>query len=148
MGKRTSVYLSDGLYDAWRASGVPLSELVRQALDAGRDDLALRIGRAALGAIGHATTGGTATEVPSPAYATSGGTGTTHGGTAGPGEVKAAATKKAAASSPVAADLAGIPLTVASALPKPRRCTHPGKRSVGGWCKECDHLVQPGGSWA
>ena len=30
----------------------------------------------------------------------------------------------------------------------PRRCTHPGKRSVGGYCNECDHLIQPGGTWA
>jgi len=59
-------------------------------------------------------------------------------------EMSAPATKPA----PVAAELAGIPLTVASALPKPRRCTHPGKRSVGGYCKECDHLIQPGGTWA
>lgn len=148
MGKRTSVYLSDGLYEAWRASGVPLSELVRQALDAGEDSLALRVGRAALNAAGHATRGGTATEVPSPAHATSGGTSTTPSGTPEPGETKTAATKKAPAVAPVAADLAGIPLTVASALPKPRRCTHAGKRSVGGWCKDCDHLIEPGGAWA
>lgn len=28
------------------------------------------------------------------------------------------------------------------------RCVHPGKRSVGGFCKECDHLILPGGDWA
>ena len=154
MGKRTSVYLSDALYEAWRASGVPLSELVRQALDAGRDDLALRIGRAALGAMeatGYATPGGTtATEVPLAGHATPGGTGTTPSGTSEPGTVKTAATKRSAPNRPAAepAELAGIPLTVASALPRPQRCTHPGKRSVGGWCKDCDHLIEPGGKWA
>ena len=44
--------------------------------------------------------------------------------------------------------LPDVPLTVASALPKPRRCSHPGKRSVGGWCPDCDHLIKPGGIWA
>jgi hypothetical protein len=39
-------------------------------------------------------------------------------------------------------------LQVASDLPKPKRCTHPGKRSVGGYCTDCDHLILPGGGWA
>lgn len=30
----------------------------------------------------------------------------------------------------------------------PRRCSHPGKRSVGGWCPDCDHLILTGGTWA
>lgn len=30
----------------------------------------------------------------------------------------------------------------------PRRCPHPGKRSVGGWCPGCDHLILTGGAWA
>ena len=42
---------------------------------------------------------------------------------------------------PVIADL--VP---ASSLP--RRCSHPGKRSVGGYCHECDHRILPGGEWA
>jgi hypothetical protein len=47
-----------------------------------------------------------------------------------------------------ASPLAAAGLVPASSLPKPRRCSHPGKRSVGGWCKECDHLIEPGGAWA
>ena len=34
-GQKTSVYLSASLYAAWRASGVPLSELVRRGLELG-----------------------------------------------------------------------------------------------------------------
>ena len=34
MGVRTSVYLSDGLHAAVKASGLPLAELVRRGLDA------------------------------------------------------------------------------------------------------------------
>lgn len=26
-----------------------------------------------------------------------------------------------------------------------RRCTHPGKRVIGGYCPQCDAVVQPGG---
>ena len=167
MGKRTSVYLSDELHEAWRASGVPLAELVRQALSAGEDGLAIRIGHAALRlmtAAGHATpsgtgtaevpqsagtaNGGTATEVPPSAHATSSGTHATDGGTPAAAKGKTPRTRRAepAASLPLALSDAG--LTVASALPKPRRCNHPGKRSVGGFCPDCDHLIQPGGAWA
>ena len=35
MGLRTSVYLSDELAAMWRASGVPLAELIRRGLSAG-----------------------------------------------------------------------------------------------------------------
>ena len=28
-----------------------------------------------------------------------------------------------------------------------KRCNHPGKRSVGGYCPDCDHLIEPGGYW-
>jgi hypothetical protein len=30
MGTRTSIYLNDELHEAWKASGVPLAELVRR----------------------------------------------------------------------------------------------------------------------
>jgi hypothetical protein len=39
-------------------------------------------------------------------------------------------------------------LVPASSLPKPRRCNHPGKRSVGGWCPDCQHRILVGGEWA
>ena len=29
----------------------------------------------------------------------------------------------------------------------PRRCTHPGKRVIGGYCGECDRMIEPGGLW-
>ena len=35
MGRRTSVYLSDELDAMWKASGVPLGEIVRRGLAAG-----------------------------------------------------------------------------------------------------------------
>ena len=35
MGLRTSVYLSDELAAMWRASGVPLAEVIRRGLSAG-----------------------------------------------------------------------------------------------------------------
>jgi hypothetical protein len=35
MGLRTSVYLSDGLAAMWRASGLPLAEVIRRGLSAG-----------------------------------------------------------------------------------------------------------------
>jgi hypothetical protein len=44
--------------------------------------------------------------------------------------------------------LAAAGLVPASLLPKPRRCSHPGKRSVGGWCDDCDHRILIGGEWA
>lgn len=65
-----------------------------------------------------------------------------------PGKAKPRRAEPEAPAVTLPSSLAGVPLTVASALPKPRRCNHPGKRSVGGWCAECDHLIQPGGSWA
>ena len=44
MGLRTSVYLSDELAAMWRASGVPLAELIRRGLSAGGpvDEVTLR----------------------------------------------------------------------------------------------------------
>lgn len=43
MGKRTSVYLTDDLEAAWKASGAGLAELVRRGLDADApDERALR----------------------------------------------------------------------------------------------------------
>lgn len=167
MGLRTSVYLNDELAAKWRASGVPLAELVRQALEAGEDGLAFRVGRAALRAAGYATrvptatevpstaTSGTATQVPTPSGASHDGTSVVLGTDVVP-EVKAAAkgkarTRRAEPEAPAVAfpsSLAGVPLTVASALPQPRRCSHPGKRSVGGFCPDCDHLIKPGGAWA
>jgi hypothetical protein len=44
--------------------------------------------------------------------------------------------------------LAAAGLAPASSLPPPRRCRHPGKRLVGGYCKDCDHLIEAGGAWA
>ena len=41
-----------------------------------------------------------------------------------------------------------IPAGLAPASALPGRCTHPGKRSVGGYCRECDHLILSGGIWA
>lgn len=38
MGKRTSIYLSDELAEAVRASGVPIAELVRRGLEASRPE--------------------------------------------------------------------------------------------------------------
>ena len=44
MGLRTSVYLSGELAAMWRASGVPLAELIRRGLSAGGpvDEVTLR----------------------------------------------------------------------------------------------------------
>jgi len=28
-----------------------------------------------------------------------------------------------------------------------QRCAHPGTRLIGGFCRECDHLIEPGGYW-
>ena len=44
MGLRTSVYLSDELAAMWRASGVPLAEVIRRGLSAGGpvDEVTLR----------------------------------------------------------------------------------------------------------
>lgn len=28
-----------------------------------------------------------------------------------------------------------------------KRCTHRGYRQIGGFCHECDHLIEPGGYW-
>ena len=39
-------------------------------------------------------------------------------------------------------------LMPASSLPKSRRCTHQGTRTIGGYCKECDHRILSGGAWA
>ena len=44
---------------------------------------------------------------------------------------------------PPSAAMAG--LVPASSLPRPARCTHAGKRLVGGWCRDCDAMVEPGG---
>jgi hypothetical protein len=38
MGSKTSVYLSDELHEAVKASGVPLAELVRRGLEASTPD--------------------------------------------------------------------------------------------------------------
>jgi len=38
-------------------------------------------------------------------------------------------------------------LAVPFVEPAPRRCTHPGTRIIGGYCKECDHMIEPGGLW-
>jgi hypothetical protein len=27
------------------------------------------------------------------------------------------------------------------------RCPHPGKRVIGGWCGDCDRMIEPGGYW-
>jgi hypothetical protein len=46
------------------------------------------------------------------------------------------------------AEASGVPLVTASQLPRPARpprCAHPGTRVIGGYCKECDRLVGPGG---
>ena len=46
------------------------------------------------------------------------------------------------------AEASGVPLVPASQLsrpPRPDRCTHPGTRVIGGWCKECQRMVGPGG---
>ena len=51
-----------------------------------------------------------------------------------------------AAKVPPAAPSAVAGLVPASSLP--RRCSHPGKRSVGGYCQDCDHLILAGGAWA
>ena len=56
---------------------------------------------------------------------------------------RARAVKVPPAALPVVADL--VP---ASSLPKPRRCSHPGYRSSGGYCKDCDHRILSGGLWA
>jgi len=29
----------------------------------------------------------------------------------------------------------------------PRRCTHQGTRIIGGYCRQCDHMIEPGGLW-
>ena len=41
-----------------------------------------------------------------------------------------------------------IPAGLVPAPALPKRCTHPGKRSVGGWCPDCDHRILIGGEWA
>ena len=56
---------------------------------------------------------------------------------------RARAVKVPPAAPPVVADLAP-----ASSLPKPRRCSHQGKRILGGWCDECNHRILAGGMWA
>lgn len=86
MGRRTSVYLSDGLAAAVAESGVPLAELVCRGLGAG-----------------------SAAESP-------------------PGEPPAAAAPR-----------------VAVGRAQRRRCPHPGTRVIGGWCRECGVVVEPGG---
>lgn len=44
--------------------------------------------------------------------------------------------------------LAAAGLVPASSLPARRRCTHQGTRVIGGYCRECDHRIEPGGLWA
>jgi hypothetical protein len=44
--------------------------------------------------------------------------------------------------------LAAAGLVPASSLPARRRCTHQGTRVIGGYCKDCDHRIEPGGAWA
>jgi hypothetical protein len=39
----------------------------------------------------------------------------------------------------------GKPQAPSTAVQAPRRCTHPGKRVIGGYCPQCDAVVQPGG---
>ena len=186
MGHRVSIYLTDELWDAWKATGVPLGELVRRGLEAGGPVTAAEMRGLLgewLGPPAHATHGGTGTaEVPhsGPAAHTAdsgtathvphsrpesgttvGRTGTTLSGTASAGGVQTApreakATRRTqlrAEPSAVAAVISSVPdlpvpLTVASALPKPQRCNHPGKRVIGGFCDECDHRVLAGGAWA
>ena len=45
----------------------------------------------------------------------------------------------------------GAERIVADAPPAPaatrKKCTHPGYRQIGGFCRECDHLIEPGGYW-
>lgn len=48
MGKRTSVYLSDELHEAWQASGVPLADLVRRGLERSAPHAELDVMRRAL----------------------------------------------------------------------------------------------------
>lgn len=93
VGKRTSVYLSDGLAAAVEASGVPLAELIRRGLGA-------------------------------------------------PLPPAAAVPARPAPARPRSAELppAG-PVRPAAR----RRCPHPGTRVIGGWCRQCDAMVEPGG---
>lgn len=46
----------------------------------------------------------------------------------------------------------GAEPVVADAPPAPaatrKRCTHPGTRSIGGWCPLCGHLIDTGGCWS
>lgn len=169
------MYLSDELAEAWRASGVRLAELVRRGLDAGppvSEATLRRVLGEMLPTAGYATTvgtgtaevpqpppvpgtalSGTATEVPHSAHATDSGTRATNGGTSAPKAGKAPRRAEPHEERPVIAaaissvpDLP-VPLTVASALPKPPRCNHPGFRTTGGFCPQCDHLVAVGGLW-
>ena len=45
----------------------------------------------------------------------------------------------------------GAERVVTDAPPAPastrKRCNHPGYRQIGGYCRECDHLIEPGGYW-
>ena len=45
----------------------------------------------------------------------------------------------------------GAERVVTDAPPAPaatrKRCLHRGYRQIGGFCHECDHLVEPGGYW-
>ena len=56
---------------------------------------------------------------------------------------RARAAKVPPAAPPVVADL--VP---ASSLPRPKRCSHQGKRILGGWCDDCNHRILAGGMWA
>ena len=48
---------------------------------------------------------------------------------------------------PAAAPQSPVASSPPSAGSAPRRCTHPGTRIIGGRCRECDHVVEPGGLW-
>ena len=150
MGHRTSVYLSDELAEAWRASGVALSELVRRGLGMGEpltEASLRRVLAELLPPAAHATNGGTGTaEVPHTVDTPD----TTSSGTAAPGEQRPAARRvKLPAAEPRAEttepavvpssvpDLGGA-LTVASALPAPKpkgSCPH--RMPRGAYCKLC-----------
>jgi hypothetical protein len=100
VGKRTSVYLSDGLAAAVEASGVPLAELIRRGLAA--------------------RTPGETRERAAPPHAI-----------------------PTVTVTPMQPPLGQAPER-GSMAPRPR-CPHPGTRMIGGWCRQCGVMVEPGG---
>ena len=45
----------------------------------------------------------------------------------------------------------GAEAVITDAPPAPaatrKRCNHPGTRLIGGFCPQCDHVIEPGGYW-